>query len=189
MSTTQASCVKPFTSSGPPCFEFLPERRPFTGNVAWARKLGSENMSSSLTTKRRKVSSGSYTVKRIGSAGAFHNGFRPLSPATAEQQHGSHDHKESLTSCLFLPSPYFRPLGLTFNLPISLPFLTIDDGLKLLFCMSTQLDFDEWTGNAAPGLRKVSGSNHLQRTTAVRIFSPGQWSVNMLLFIHVYTSL
>uniref|UniRef100_A0A0E9TEP0 Uncharacterized protein n=1 Tax=Anguilla anguilla TaxID=7936 RepID=A0A0E9TEP0_ANGAN len=32
---------------------------PLTGKVAWARKLGSENMSSSLTTKRRKVNSGS----------------------------------------------------------------------------------------------------------------------------------
>ena len=31
----------------------LPERTPFTGKVAWARKLGSENMSSSKTTKRR----------------------------------------------------------------------------------------------------------------------------------------
>lgn len=60
---------------------FTPERMPLTGNVAWARKLGSENMSSSLTTNRKKVSSGSYTLKTIGSAGAFHSGFRPLSPA------------------------------------------------------------------------------------------------------------
>lgn len=52
---------------------------PLTGNVAWARKFGSENMSSSLTTKRRKVSSGSCTGKVIGSA--FHAGLRPLSPA------------------------------------------------------------------------------------------------------------
>lgn len=37
-------------------------------------------MSSSLTTKRRKVSSGSYTLKTTRSE-PFHTGFRPLSPA------------------------------------------------------------------------------------------------------------
>lgn len=37
-------------------------------------------MSSSLTTKRRKVSSGSYTLNTMRSE-PFHTGFRPLSPA------------------------------------------------------------------------------------------------------------
>lgn len=60
------------------CQRGLPVRIPLTGNVACAKKLGSENMSSSLTTKRRKVSSGSWTVK-VASGGAGHTGFSPLS--------------------------------------------------------------------------------------------------------------
>lgn len=41
-------------------------------------------------------------------------------------------------------------------------FLTIDDGLVLLFCMPTKLNLYEGTGDAAARLGKVSGSNHLQ---------------------------
>lgn len=54
--------------------------------------------------------------------------------------------------------------------PHSPAFLTIDNGLELLLCVSTQLDLHKWAGDAAAWLRKVSGSNNLQRTTGAVIF-------------------
>ena len=128
-----------------------PERMPFTGNVAWATKLGSENMSSSLTTKRRKVSSGSNTVNTAESAGDFHSGFRPLSPAEDRRTDHTSAHLNSSS-----------PLVLSHRSNCSPPpLLTVDDGLELLFCVATQLDLHEGTDDAAARLGKVSGSDHL----------------------------
>lgn len=136
---------------------------PLTGNVAWARKFGSENMSSSLTTKRRKVSSGSCTVKVIGSA-AFHAGLRPLSPAAGRKDRTpSHSRHHRARSSLHCPvsTASLGPL-------LPRPSLTIDDGLALLVCVATQLHLHERTGDAAGGLGKVSGGENLRRTNCYR---------------------
>ena len=141
--------------------------------------MGSENMSSSLTTKRKKVSSGSYTVKTTGSAGAFHTGFRPLSPAVRRMTARSHDYKDS-TGEICHPT---KPLIVWFS---QLAPLTVDNGLELLLCMSTYLYLNEWTGNAAAGLRKMSSSNHLQNTkpAAVIKFYSDQQAKHQYTDIH-----
>lgn len=115
--------------------------------------MGSENMSSSLTTKRKKVSSGSYTVRTMGSEGAFHTGFRPLSPAVDRTT---------------------AQLNLITASNFSLHLLTIDHSLEFLLCVSTQLDLNKRTGDAAAGLWQVSGSNHLQETNPLTLSSSCQ---------------
>lgn len=56
---------------------WVPVLRPWMGNVAWARKFWSLNMSISYTTKRRKANAELHTVNWNVFRG--HVGFRPLS--------------------------------------------------------------------------------------------------------------
>ena len=55
---------------------YSPDLIHFSGYVAWPRKFGSLNMSSSWTTKRIIASSG---LLMSNSHPSFHTGFRPLS--------------------------------------------------------------------------------------------------------------
>lgn len=147
---------------------------PFTGKVAWARKLGSENMSSSNTTKRRKLSSGSYTVKVMVSEswwwGPSHTGFNPLSSThTHTSAHWNAVHTttgyrifndnqhllqnverciQSLRNCFAKLSPLIRP-----------PCLTADCRLELggVIGLATQLELHEGVGDTAACLGKMSG--------------------------------
>lgn len=63
------------------------------------------------------------------------------------------------------------------------PFLTVDDGLNFFLSVSTQLNFNKWTGDAAAGLRKVSGSNHLEKMQQCGSLTKNFWEDGKLLRI------
>lgn len=76
-------CGRGFLFTSFQVFFYLPVFKLHIGNIAWPMKLGSPNMSSSLTTNRRYAKGGLMTST---SNVTHHTGFKPLSAETTTTQ-------------------------------------------------------------------------------------------------------